>query len=448
MSLVARYQDHSRALLALGLPLVGSQLAQVAINVTDTLMMGWYGVEALAALVLATNLFFFLFLFATGFSWAVMPLVASASEAGDEVRVRRVTRMGLWLSVVVFVVFLPVFWFSGPILKALGQDPELSVMAQQYLRIMAFGMLPALGVMVLRSYLSGLERTRVQFRIIVGGAIINIFLNYVLIFGNFGAPELGIRGAAIASTSVNFGSFFALCIYALRQFPDHDLFVRVWKPDWTAFGEVFRMGWQIGVTTVSEVALFNFSAILMGWIGTVALAAHGVALQIATVTFMVQIGLSQAATVRAGRALGRKDGVALRDGAHAALGMGIGFAFVAMALFFAVPDMLVGAFVDPDDPLRDEILDVGRVLLAMAGLFQVADSAQVIGIALLRGLKDTRMPMIFAAISYWVIGAPVSYVLGITLGFNGVGIWLGLVFGLSVAGVLFYIRFRRLTVAL
>lgn len=445
MSRFARYIPHARAHLALGLPLIGSQLAQVAITTADTLMMGWYDVQALAALVLSANLVIFLLLLASGFAWAVMPLVAAAHEMGDETRLRRVTRMANWLSIIAAVVFLPVFWWSAPVLRALGQDPEIADMAQTYLRIAGFGIAPALLVNVLRSYLSGLERTRVQFWIIAGGALVNIALNWVLIFGNLGAPELGLRGAAIASVSVHALSFVALAAYALAQFPSHDLFVRFWRPDWAAMGEVFRMGWQIALTTVSEVGLFNLSAVIMGWIGTLQLAAHGIALQIATITFMVQLGLSQAATVRAGRAFGRGDRESLRDGAVAVWSLGLGFAAIAMAAFLLVPDLLVGAFVDPDDPLRGDILAVGAVLLAMAALFQFVDAAQVIGISLLRGMTDTRVPLFIAALSYWGIGAPASYVLGVRLDIGAVGVWVGLVLGLSFAAVGLFWRFRRMS---
>lgn len=441
---LAKYLPHARAHLVLGLPLIGSQLAQVAITTADTLMMGWYDVTALAALVLSANLFIFLLLLGSGFAWAVMPLVAEAHEAGDETRLRRATRMGMWLSVLAALVFYPVFWFSAPLLRGLGQAPHLAEMAQTYLRIAGLGMLPALLMNVLRSYLSGLEHTRVQFWIITGGALVNILLNWLLIFGNLGLPELGLSGAAIASASVNFLAFAALAAFSLWRFPHHGLFDRLWRPDWGAFAQVFRMGWQIALTTVSEVGLFNLSAIIMGWIGTLALAAHGIALQIATITFMVQLGLSQAATVRAGRALGRRDGAALRDGAVAVWGLGLGFALASVALFLLFPDLLVGAFVDPDDPLRDDILRIGRVLLVMAALFQLVDAAQVIGISLLRGLQDTRVPLMIAAISYWGIGAPASYLIGVTFGVGAVGVWVGLVLGLACAAVGLTLRFRHI----
>ncbi len=444
MSRLVAYRTHARAHLALGLPLIGSQLAQVAVQTTDTLMIGWYDVRALAALVLGTSVYILLFLFISGFAWAVTPLVAAAAEHDDEVRIRRVTRMGLWVSLGAGVLCLPVFIWSKPMLVALGQDPEIAGMAQTYLRIAGFGILPGLAVMVLKGYLSALEKTRVQFRVTVGAALANVVLNYLLIFGSLGFPELGIRGAAIASLGVNLISAIWLALYAIRTFPDHDLFRRLWRPDGEALREVSGMGWQIGLTTVAEVGLFNFSSIVMGWIGTVQLAAHGIALQIATIAFMVQLGLSNAATVRAGRAFGRRDREALTDGAVSVWLLGFGFALVALVVFLAMPDLLMGLFVDPDDPLRGEILAIGATLLAMAALFQFVDSAQVLAISILRGMQDTRRPLIVAGVSYWLIGAPTTYVFGILLGWEGVGVWLGLVLGLACAAVFLQLRFWRL----
>ncbi|HCQ64812.1 MAG TPA: MATE family efflux transporter [Rhodobacteraceae bacterium] len=437
------YSDHIRAHLTLGLPLIGSHVAQTAIGVTDTVMLGWYNVEALAALVLANTAYMALFLFGSGFAFAVMPLVSSAAEQEDETRVRRVTRMGLWMSVGFALAVLPVLWFSGPLLTALGQDPELAAGAQRYLRIMGWGIIPALAVMVLKSYLSALERTSVQLIVVLGAALANVVVNYALIFGTWGFPELGIRGAAIASLMVQAISVLALAAYAIQQFPSHRLFLRLWRPDWEALREVTTMGVQVGLTVLAEVGLFTLSSILIGLLGTVALAAHGIALQIASISFMVPLGLSNAATVRAGRAFGRGDPEALRAGARAAFSLGVGWAVLAAVLFLVLPEFLVSLYIAPDEPLRAEIVALGRALLLMAAVFQLADATQVNAIALLRGIQDTRAPMWIAAASYWLIGAPAAWGLGIGLGFGAVGIWIGLVTGLSAAAVALTTRFWR-----
>lgn len=440
------YREHMRAHLMLGLPLIGSHVAQMAIGVTDTIMLGWYDVEALAALVLAHTFFIVLFLFGSGFAFAVMPLVSSASEQGDDTRIRRVTRMGLWVSTGFALAVLPGLWFSAPLLRMTGQDPTLAEGAQEYLRIMGWGIIPALAVMVLKSYLSALERTRVQLLVVFAAAVANAGMNWLLIFGNLGAPELGIRGAAIASLGVQVISVAALAVYALRSFPEHALFHRLWRPDWEALREVARMGLHVGLTVLAEVSLFSFSSLIVGRFGTAPLAAHGIALQVTSVAFMVPLGLSNAATVRAGRAFGRGDTAALRQGAKAVLTLGGGWAMLSIIIFVAVPTLLVGAFIDPADPLRDEIVAIGRLLLLMAALFQLFDATQVIAAALLRGMQDTRAPMWIAAASYWLIGAPSAWTLGVTLEMGAGGVWLGLVLGLAAASALLTTRFWRRTV--
>ena len=435
------YRGHFRAILVLGLPLIGGNLAQFAITLTDTLMLGWYDVEILAGQVLAGMLLFELFLFGSGAAIAVMPLVAEAEAAGDEVQVRRVTRMGLWVSMAFACLFLPVFWYAGPILLALGQEPKVVAHAVEYLRIAGFGVVFALLGMVLKSYLSALERTGIVLWGTVVAAIINAVANYALIFGHWGAPELGIKGAAIASLASQAALFVALLGYVIWGLGQKSLFARLWRADWSALWLVIRLGLPIGFTNLAEVSLFAASALMMGWLGAIPLAAHGIALQLASATFMVHLALSNAATVRAGRAVGRRDPVGLKRGGQVVVALSMGFGLLPVALFLIWPAWLIGLFLDPGDPHRAEVLSIGVVLLAAAALFQMVDAAQVMALGLLRGVKDTQVPMIMAVVAYWVIGMPASYVLGFVLGMEGVGVWLGLVIGLAVAAVLLMARF-------
>ncbi|WP_422053080.1 MATE family efflux transporter [Shimia sp.] len=436
-----RTSDHVRALLRIGLPLIGGHVAQFGIGLTDTVMLGWYSVEALAAVVLGSMFFFVIFILGSGFAIAVMPLVAEADAEGDEQALRRVTRMGLWLSVIFGVLVQPLFLMSGPLLLALKQAPDVAELAQAYLRIAGLGLVPALLVMVLKSYLAALEHTRVVFWVTVAAVPVNAVVNYGLIFGNWGLPELGVRGAAIASIIVQFVSLIGVILYAVKALPQHTLFARIWRPDWEVFAKVFRLGLPIGVTNLAEVGLFSASSIMMGWLGTVTLAAHGIALQLASLAFMIHLGLSNAATVRAGNAMGRKDADHMARGAWVAIVASLLMAFIAVAIFLIFPEQLLGAFIDPQEPQREVIIATGVTLLYVAALFQVTDGAQVMALGLLRGVQDTRGPMVIAAISYWGIGVPSAYVLGFTFGLGGEGVWLGLVCGLTAAGILLMYRF-------
>ncbi len=435
------YPEHLRAVLRIGVPLIGGHLAQFLIGLTDTIMMGWYGIEELAALVLGSTLFFVIFLVGSGFAWAVMPLVATAEAEGNQTGIRRVTRMGLWLSTLFAIVFLPLFWFSAPVLTSVGQDPALAEMAQEYLRICGFALVPALLVMVIKSYLAALERTAVVFWVTVAAAAANALANYMLIFGNWGAPELGISGAAWASMVVQVISLVGVVAYAVLTLPEHKLFSRIWRPDFEVMAKVSRMGVPIGLTTLAEVGLFAASSIMMGWLGVIALAAHGIVLQLASATFMIHVGLSNAATVRAGNAFGNKDKTRLIRGALTVATLSTLVSGFAIALFLVWPEPLISAFLDNDEPNRAKIIEVGVGLMAIAALFQLADGAQVLALGLLRGIQDTTVPMIVAVVTYWGLGATSAYVMGFVLNWGGVGVWGGLFVGLAAAGVLMAARF-------
>ncbi|MDG4647603.1 MATE family efflux transporter [Roseibacterium sp. SDUM158017] len=435
--------QHIRATLRIGVPLIGGQLAQILIQLTDTVMMGWYGVEELAAVALGASYFHVILILGMGFALAVMPMVAAAASNDDAVQVRRVTRMGLWLGIAFGLLILPVFWFSGAILLAARQVPQVAQDAQTYLRIAGLAILPGVLALVLRSHLSALERPRVVLWAWLGGAVLNAGLNWVLIFGNLGAPELGITGAALASLGTNWLIFGVLAVFAARArgLSEYTLFARFWRPDREAFVSVFRLGWPIALTLLAESGLFVATMLMMGWIGTTELAANGIALQIISVTFMVHVGLSSAATVRAGRAWGRADRPNLRLAAVAALGLSAAMVALTIALLVGFPEPLVGLFLDPGDPLRPAIVTLGAQLLFVAAFFQLADAAQVMALGLLRGVQDTRMPMVYAIVSYWLVGMPLAYVLGFTLGLGAPGIWWGLVAGLGLAGGSMIARF-------
>lgn len=441
MTHVMTYRGHSKAVLVLGIPLIGSHLAQMVIGMTDTVMMGWYGVEDLAAMVLASSMFFLLFIVGAGFSFAVMPMVANAASAGDDVQIRRVTRMGFWASVFFAILVLPIMWWSGALFLGLGQEPVVAQLSQDYLRITAIGLFPSLFVMVIKSYLAALERTQIVLWVTVAGALVNGILNYALIFGNWGAPELGIQGAAIASVMMPIASVPLLLVYIKRNMPEHALFQRIWRFDREAFGQVFRLGWPIGLTNLAETALFSATAIMMGWVGTLELAAHGIALQWTAVAFMVHVGLGNAATIRAGRAVGRADAAGLRRGGIATLVMALMLSCLAVVLFLSVPEFLISIYLDSAEPSRDQIIAIGVNLLIMAALFHVADSAQVIALGLLRGVQDARVPLILAVISYWMFGLPAGYLFGFVWGYGAVGVWMGLVCGLTLAAILLNYRF-------
>lgn len=431
----------ARALTSLGLPLVGSQLAQTAIVTTDTLMLGWYDVTALAALTIASTFYFGTYILGAGFAWALMPMVAEAAERGDARQVRRLTRMAVWLSLAYSAVIAPVYFAGEPILHALGQEAEVARQGGRYLFVVVLAVPTALVFQSLRSYLTALEHTRVVLYATISAAIANVGLNWLFVFGNLGAPELGVVGAAVATVLVNLIMVGIAIAYVRMRTAEYTLFVNPFRPDWGAFMTVFRLGWPIGLTSLAEFCMFGAASVMMGWIGVVPLAAHGIALQISAITFMLHLGLSQAITVRIGQAHAHSDTRAIRAGALAANILSGIAVLGTVALFLLVPETLVGLFVDPEDPNRPAILAAGATLLMVAALFQLVDAAQVIALGMLRGVQDTRIPMIMAVVSYFLVGMPAAYTLGFIQNLDGVGVWLGLTIGLSCAAIMMQRRF-------
>jgi MATE family multidrug resistance protein len=432
-----------RATFALAWPLVIAQVAQNALQATDVIMMGWLGPEALAAGTLANSFIMPLFLFGVGVVGAVAPLAAQARGRRDIKAIRRVVRQGFWAAILIALILLPIMLQFRTIYGWLGQDPALIGRAEEYIQVAVFMLAPAMGVIVLRSLLSTFEATRVILLITIGGVIINAGANYLLIFGNFGLPRLELRGAALATVLTNLFMLGVMLTFVLRhrRFKRFNILIRFWKPDWPRFREIFRIGTPIGLTVLAEVGLFSAAAILMGRLGTDELAAHAVALQCASLAFMVPLGLGIAATVRVGIAYGRKDPEGIRKAGWTSFALGTGFMAVSALAFIIFGQAIVAVFLEPDLPENAEALTLAATYLVVAGLFQLADGAQVVAAHALRGLSDTKVPMIMAIFGYWFVGLPVAWLLGFVLNLRGVGIWLGLATALLFVAVLLMGRF-------
>jgi MATE family multidrug resistance protein len=431
--------------MALAVPIIGSNLALMLLHVTDTLVLGRYGTDELAAGVLAMAFFFFLFILGSGIGIALMGMIAASLGRGDETQVRRETRMGLWLTTLYGLLAAPVLVFSAPLLVALGQEPDLSAMAQDYLRIAAFGLAPSLLVVVLRSFFSAIERAGVVLWVTLAGLVVNAVLNWMFVFGNLGAPEMGLRGSAVATTATQIMQVLLLAAFAAWMPPARRfrLFQRLWRPDWSAFRQVMRLGAPAGLTLLAESGLFSAAALMMGWVGRIELAAHGIALQVSSVAFMAYLGLSNAATVRVGRAHGEENRAQLREVALVAVALTSAFVVINATLFLTAARPILRLFLNTSDAEAAAILDFGVALMAVGAAFQLFDAMQVAALGLLRGVQDARVPMWLAVPSYWLIGIPASYALAFGLGMGGIGVWWGMVIGLAAASGLLMLRFWR-----
>lgn len=437
------WSGHARATLALGIPFIGAQLAQMAINTTDVVMVGWLGTTELASVVLAGQVFFIVFIFGSGFSSAVVPLVAQAIGRGDAVRARRSVRMGMWVVIAYGVLTAPILWFSEALLLSLGQEADVSALAQGYLRILQWGMFPALLLMVMRSFVGALERGSVLLYVTLCMFFLNMLMDYGLIFGNFGLPKLGMNGAAIASFGANLVGF-ALMVAYVESRPEtraYELFVRFWRPDWVALREILALGLPISFTILAEAGLFTAASLLMGLLGKEELAAHGIALQLASIAFMIPLGLAQVATVRVGLAYGRADHLGVRRAAGAVLLLALCIAALGGLLFAVAPAQFGGLFLDTRQPDAQAVLALAVPLIIAAGAFQMFDGLQAVAAGLLRGLKDTTVPMVLALIAYWPIGFFCAWLLGFVFKLGGLGIWIGFVLGLAAAATMLCLRF-------
>jgi MATE family multidrug resistance protein len=442
---VGAWRREARALASLSVPIILTNVGQVAIQTTDVVMIGWLGADALAASVLGVNVMFVLLLFAIGVVAATAPMIAQdLGHRRHAVREpRRTVRQGLWVALAIGLPAWALLWQIAPILRLLGQDPALIVAAEPFVRAAMWGFLPALWFVVLRNFIASLERPRAAMVIMLIGVSFNAIAAYGLIFGRLGLPALGLRGAGIAATLTNFFLFVGLLGFILRdrQFRRFHILGRLWRPDWARFREIFRIGLPIGVTLVMEVGLFACAGFAMGWIRTAELAAHQIALQCASVTFMVPLGLAQAATVRVGLAAGGNDAPGIRRAGLMALLMGGLFMLAMATVMWIVPGAIVGLFIDAGDPANAAVVRAAVTFLAIAALFQLFDGGQVIGAGALRGLKDTRWPMVFAVVAYWAVGMSLALGLGFGLGLGGQGIWFGLAVALAVAAALMIGRF-------
>jgi MATE family multidrug resistance protein len=432
-----------RATLGLAWPLILANLTQQAIQATDVLLMGRLGANQLAAATLALNLTFTFNIFLLGLITASSPMMATAlGRRSNAVRdVRRSFRAGLWLIAIAMPPYWLLLWHVGDLMRAFGQSEELASQGQTFLRAYIWCTAPWLLFQLLRNFLSALERPRVVLWLSLSGIGLNFVLSWSLIFGHFGLPALGLIGGGLGSTLtwlIMCGALVAVTSLN-RRFRRFHLFGHWWRFDSQRTLAMVRLGWPIGVTLALEMGVFALAAYFMGWLGAAAVAAHAIALQIAALTFMVPLGLGQAATVRVGLAVGRGDQTGIMRAGWTAWTIGVGF-MGAMALgMWLAPRPLVTLFLD-DVPANAIVIGLAVSFLRVAAAFQLVDGAQVIGAGMLRGLHDTRWPLLFALFGYWIVGLGIGAWLAFGRDWRGVGIWVGLASGLAVVAVLMLVR--------
>ncbi|SFR80604.1 MATE family efflux transporter [Sphingomonas jatrophae] len=445
------WKAEARALAALALPLVAGNLAWSAIAATDLLLLGRVNVRAVAAGALALALYTPCIVFGLGLTAAAAPLVAS--ERGRRLHavrdIRRTVRQTLWSGGMVTIPLWLLLWHGEALLLLLGQEPALAADAGRLLRGLMWALPLYLTFLTLDNFVAALERPLWGLVVTAAAIPVNVVAGWAMIFGHAGLPALGLLGAGLAGVfSSGFMAFGMVAVVTLdRRFRRYHLFGRFWVPDWARLRTVWSVGLPIAVTLLLEVSVFNAAVFLMGLIGGAALAAHAVAIQIASLVFMVPMGIGRAATVRVGFAQGRQDLAGVKRAGAVALVAGLGFATVTALVLALAPRPLIAGFLDLADPANAAAAALAIAFLRVAALFQLVDAAQAILAGMLRGLQDTRVPMLIAAVGYWGVGLGLGALLAFPVGLAGVGVWLGLASGLAVVAVLLWGRWRRRTAA-
>ncbi|WP_082851332.1 MATE family efflux transporter [Erythrobacter sp. HI0063] len=428
------------ATLRLSWPLAAANLLQMLTYAVDVIFIARLGEAQLAASALAVALFGLILWAMSGLTGAVAPVIAAdlGARAPALRPVRRGIRMALWLALMSGILGMGLCLLLGPLMRATGQDAQIVGLANEYNTVIVWSLVPMLFNNVLRSFVSALDRPILATLITAAGIGVNALANYAFIFGHLGAPELGLKGAGVA-TIITALATLAAYIAAIRLDPRlhrYRIFGRWWAPDWERFRQIVRIGTPIALTITAEAGIFGAAAFLMGNIGTAQLAAHTVALQIAALAFQVPFGVGQAATIRVGYFYGARDPEGMKRAGWAAIAIGTGFMGVTALAMIIAPRYLLAIYVDPWDPANAVLIGYALTYIVIAAAFQLFDGMQAVAAGALRGLQDTRVPMWIAAFAYWVPGIGTSVVLGFFTPLEGVGVWIGLATGLTVAAAL------------
>ena len=432
--------------LRLAAPMALTQLGQIVMMTTDLALVGRLGEEAVAGAALANTVYFVTFTLGMGVVSAVAPLAAQAFGARDPHRVRRALRVGLWAALLISLPMMAFPIYGEAILRMLGQAETPARLAQQYLFGLVWGATPALWLLAIRGFMGALNRPQPVLWITLAAIPANALLVYLLIHGELGLPPLGLFGAGLAHSMVNFAMFLAGLWFAVfrRPFAKYRVLGHVWRIDWTMMRQLFAIGAPISIAFLMEYGMFSAAALLTGLIGTAALAAHQIALQVTAILFMVPLGIGMAATVRVGHAMGRNDAAGVRHAGLVAAWLGIllgaGLTLLVIAGRFAIARFFLGA----TSGSADATLELAATLLLVGATFYVTDGLQSIMAGSLRGMKDTLMPLLFAAVSYWLIGFPAAWGLAFPAHLGAVGVWIGLSLGTLVYATLLVLRFFRL----
>ncbi|MBW4641281.1 MAG: MATE family efflux transporter [Gloeocapsa sp. UFS-A4-WI-NPMV-4B04] len=439
-------QTEIKESLRLTIPLASAQVAQAATGFVDTVMMGWLGQETIAAGGLAATTFTTLLITTTGVVVGLSPLIAEAYGSGYNKRIQQLTRQGIWLSLLVAIPVMLLLGHIDYLMRHLGQAATTITLAKTYLDVMLWGFFPALMFAMLKSVVSSLSQTRPVIVIVVAGTAFNAIANYILGFGKLGFTAWGLKGIALASALSQWLMLLLLIIYILKhsQLRSYKLFANLYHLEPKILRELLWIGVPIAISFAFEVGLFTVTTYLMGVLGTDVLAAHQIVFQTIALIFMVPLGMSFATTIRVGQWNGQQNSKGVRRAAYISICLGAMFMTIMAIALLIFPRQVIALYLDVDNPENARVISLATSMLTIAALSQILDGVQTTAAGALRGLKDTRVPMLLSFLAFWGVGLTSGYLLGFKLGFSGVGLWLGQLLGVAVSAGVFVWRFRRL----
>jgi MATE family multidrug resistance protein len=439
------YQWHYRENLKLAYPVILSQLGHILVNLCDSVMVGQLGTVQLAAASLANSIFVVILVFGLGLSYSITPLVAAAAGNRNSSRLSLLLVNGTVLCGIFGLVLAALGYFGSPLLRYLNQPENVVELAIPFISILFLSMFPLMIFQGFKQFAEGLALTKQAMLISVFANVLNFALNYGLIFGKLGLPEIGMNGAAIATLISRTLMAIIIGFYVLKA-PVYKKYSRHFRLDYLSFGHMQRLvkiGFPISLQMLFEVGAFSFSAVMIGWLGAKQLAAHQIAISIASVTYMMASGIGAAGTIRVGTEAGKRNYHLVQRAGYSNFVLAIIFMSVSALLLILfhnqIPVWYTTTNPDPD------VIKLAAGLLVIAAIFQLSDGVQVVGLGILRGLEDVKIPGLISLLAYWLVALPIGYVLGFVFGMGAYGVWSGLLIGLTIAAGLLFWRFRKLS---
>jgi len=441
-SQIKSFRFHLRETVQLALPVIVGQLGIILMGVVDNAMVGQIGYNPLAASALANGIFFLIFVIGMGVTYAVSPLVANALGKGNAEQCGNILKQSLVINVAIGIVLGFITYFSAGLFRFMHQGKEVVEYAIPYLQILSFSIPMMMAFLTYKHFLEGLSIMRPAMVIVLLANVVNASANYCLIYGNFGFPKLELNGAGISTLSSRFFMMIMLILFLHRnkRVKKYKVNLRHYKIDWKVTKEILSLGLPSGIQYFFEVGAFFFTAIMIGWFGAQQLAAHQIALNIASITYMMVVGVSAAAAIRVAKYMGEGNEQETKRAGLSALFLAGGFMTLCGILFFFTNNFLPELYIN-----NYEVKTIAASLILIAAFFQIFDGIQCVGLGILRGISDVTFPTAVTFVAYWVVGLPFGALLAFYFSLNVQGIWIGLSVGLATSASLLSFRFIKKT---